>query len=202
MNSSHPTKVLLIQTTVAIIKSRPMAEVTIDLVLSESGISKGSLYHHFADFADLIEQAEVAIFVDQADISLNDLQEILQKSHSRDEFLVRIRTLTHRNMGAEQTESRLTRIQGIAISSGHERMAKAMGEVQLRKTEGVADLFRAARERGWSNNDLDPYAVALFVQSYNIGAVIDTFTPNQMDFAGWLLLIDLILSEVILQQAE
>jgi AcrR family transcriptional regulator len=201
MNSSHPTKVLLIQTTVALIKIRPMAEVTIDLVLSESGISKGSLYH-FADFADLIEQAEVAIFVDQADISLNDLQEILQKSHSREEFLSRIRTLTHRNMGAEQTESRLTRIQGIAISSGHERMAKAMGEVQLRKTEGVADLFRAAKERGWSNNDLDPYAVALFVQSYNIGAVIDTFTPNQMDFAGWSMLIDLILNEVILQQAE
>jgi AcrR family transcriptional regulator len=99
MNSSHPTKVLLIQTTVALIKIRPMAEVTIDLVLSESGISKGSLYHHFADFADLIEQAEVAIFVDQADISLNDLQEILQKSHSREEFLSRIRTLTHRNMG-------------------------------------------------------------------------------------------------------
>lgn len=202
MQSMHPTKDHLIQTTVALIKIRPMAEITIELVLSETGISKGSLYHHFADFPDLIEQAEVAIFIDLADLSLNALQDILNSSQTREEFLTSIRTLTHRNMATEQTASRLARIQGIANASGHERMAKAMGEVQLRKTEGVADLFREVRARGWSNNDLDPYAVALFVQSYNIGAVIDTLTPNQMDFAGWLTLIDLILNEVILQRTE
>lgn len=176
-----------------------MVQITSDLVLSESGISKGSLYHHFADFSELIEHAQVAIFTELADSTLIALQGILRTAQTREEFLVGIRTLTHGNLDADRKAARLARIQGIALASSNGRMAKAMGEVQLRTTEGVADFFREAREKGWSNNDLDLYAVALFVQSYNFGPAIDALAPDQMDFEEWLLLIDSILSAVILE---
>ena len=57
----HPTKQILLETTVALLDELPSDEVTSDTVLRRSGISKGSLYHHFPDYGHLIDDAERGI---------------------------------------------------------------------------------------------------------------------------------------------
>ena len=54
---AHPTKSKLVETATRLLKTHKPSEISVDLVLSESKISKGSLYHHFADLDELIETA-------------------------------------------------------------------------------------------------------------------------------------------------
>ena len=51
---AHPTKSKLVETATRLLKTHKPSEISVDLVLSESKISKGSLYHHFADLDELI----------------------------------------------------------------------------------------------------------------------------------------------------
>lgn len=55
----HPTKRALIDAVKLLLEQRAMSEVTTELVLDFSNKSKGSLYHHFEDFGDLVEHAQV-----------------------------------------------------------------------------------------------------------------------------------------------
>jgi len=46
----HPTKVALIEVVKEMIAEFGADGFTVEMVLAESGISRGSLYHHFEDF--------------------------------------------------------------------------------------------------------------------------------------------------------
>lgn len=55
----HPTRLYLIQTVEELLTTRPIYEVGSELVLAASGVSKGSLYHHFE--ASALEVASLTI---------------------------------------------------------------------------------------------------------------------------------------------
>ena len=50
---THPTKAKLIETVVELLDQHPVEAITLDQILEMSKISKGSMYHHFADFDDI-----------------------------------------------------------------------------------------------------------------------------------------------------
>ena len=52
---SHPTKAALVTTMVRLLDERDLEDITTELVLHESGISRSSLYHHFGDLGELTE---------------------------------------------------------------------------------------------------------------------------------------------------
>ena len=57
----------MIETVVNLLQTQSVDEINSDQVLEISGISKGSMYHHFEDFSDLIEHAQVARFASFVD---------------------------------------------------------------------------------------------------------------------------------------
>jgi len=54
----RPTTAALLEPAIGLLDERAADEVTVDLVLSTSRVSKGSLYHHCRDFHDLLDQAQ------------------------------------------------------------------------------------------------------------------------------------------------
>ena len=58
-DSMHPTKAVLVRTVVQLLDTQLPTEIHADDVLEISGISKGSLYHHFEDLGELVETAQV-----------------------------------------------------------------------------------------------------------------------------------------------
>lgn len=196
--NSHPTRDLLLEKVISLMATRPLEEITSELVIEESGISKGSMYHHFKDFPELLELAYVEIFARLASSQMAALNQVLIHSNSREELLTGLRTITHGSSDPALVSLRLARVAAIANALSSPRMGAVIAEVQQSLTNQLADYFREIQARGWGNPDLDPVTVSVFVQAYIVGSVVDLITPNRMDFDAWVYLIDQVLGAVII----
>ncbi len=196
MSALHPTKQALITTVMTLLDSKGPEGINSDEVLEASGVSKGSLYHHFQDFSELIEQALIFRFASFVDSSVEMLKEVITTAKSREELLVALKHVTRVTQSPEMKENRIERISAISSAMRNERMADALGVEQDRLTQALADLYRESQERGWGDPKIDPRVVAVMVQSYTLGKVVDDFTPEHMDGEKWSAVIDEVLEKV------
>lgn len=86
LSSMHPTKAVLVKTVVELLNTQLPSEVHADQVLEISGISKGSLYHHFEDLGELVETAQVYRYSKWITKSVEFMTEILPKAKSPEEL--------------------------------------------------------------------------------------------------------------------
>ena len=194
--SLHPTKQTLIDTVVTLMDTQPAMEINSDQVLEISGISKGSLYHHFEDFPELVEHAMVARFARFVDNSVVMLNGVIASAKTRADLVEGLKKVTRATQAQELTRHRSERVTAIAKAIRIPRMKALLGEEQERLTDALADLFRESVERGWGDPTLDPRVVGVMVQAYTIGKIVDDITPTRMDAENWNQAIDSVLDKV------
>jgi AcrR family transcriptional regulator len=185
----HPTRERLLLTTVDLMDCENPEKVGVEMVLEKSGISKGSLYHHFEDFPALIEAALVFRFHRVVDNSITLISNTLSTSTSREEFFTEMEKVTAITHSREMTTIRFERARALGHAGASPRFKEALGVEQQRLTLAFADLVREAQSRGWVTSDIDPMAAAVFIQAYTIGKLIDEVTPEPVDEQEWLKLI-------------
>ena len=196
MERLHPTKRLLLETVIKLLDTKKPEEILSDEVLQISGISKGSMYYHYKDWYEIIEDAICERFGRYVDRSVELCENAMNKSKTRDDLVNFLKQVTRETQKSEQLAIRYARVQAIAMASQSDRMKKKLGAVQERLTESLEDLFREAKERGWAKEGMNPRAVAVLVQAYTFGHVIDDFTPEHMEIEAWYLLIDQVVEDV------
>mgnify|MGYP003351606232 FL=1 len=196
MERLHPTKRLLLETVIKLLDTKKPEEILSDEVLQISGISKGSMYYHYKDWYEIIEDAICERFGRYVDRSVELCENAMNKSKTRDDLVNFLKQVTRETQKSEQLAIRYARVQAIAMASQSDRMKKKLGAVQERLTESLEDLFREAKERGWANEGMNPRAVAVLVQAYTFGHVVDDFTPEHMEIEAWYRLIDQVVEDV------
>lgn len=185
----HPTKERLILTTVSLMEGDHPDKVHVDEVLAKSGISKGSLYHHFEDFGDLIEAALIFRFSANVDRNIVAITDMITTVANRAEFYEGLGRITIMTQGRELAPIRFERARALGIAGSSDRFRARLGAEQQRVTDALTDLFREAQSRGWMNTEFDPHAAAVFIQAYTLGKVVDDVTPEPMDPDAWVALI-------------
>jgi AcrR family transcriptional regulator len=108
-STSHPTRERLIDTMISLLDQKAPDHISVDEVLNVSGISKGSLYHHFEDFSDLLEMAYLRRFAAFVDESSESITEVIATSTTRDEMLNRMGEITRRTQSPDLASLRLER---------------------------------------------------------------------------------------------
>jgi AcrR family transcriptional regulator len=73
----HPTGIELVKTVDQLLDLKRADEITSEEVLKESGISKGSLYHHFVDLPDLVETTLIYRYSKWIDLSIQRMSGLL-----------------------------------------------------------------------------------------------------------------------------
>jgi hypothetical protein len=92
---------------------------------------------------------------------------------------------------------RLERVTALAKAGHSQRMKENLAIEQDRLTEALADLFREVVNRGWGNAALDPISVAVLIQAYTMGKIVNDFAEHPMEPDRWLYLIDSVLEDLI-----
>ena len=196
--TGHPTKTKLVDTTAALLKTMPRSEISTDLILNTSGISKGSLYHHFEDLDELIESAMLVRYTDWVDSSIDLIMAIIEKSKTPDDIYNNLVQLTQFTQDPGRRSERIYRAEILGIAENSPRFAQRLGEEQQRLTNALVDIIRDTQESGYFRKELDPHAIAVLIQAYTLGKVLDDYSPTPVDPANWNNLINTIIRKVFI----
>jgi AcrR family transcriptional regulator len=197
--SIHPTKAKLVEATSKLLRTVDRAHLTSDMILEESGISKGSLYHHFQDLEELIEAALIQRYARWVDVSIESMTQLLTSATSSDDIFVGLQEVTKRTQSEEYKPERQNRIDVLSRAGGSARFGKLLGEEQQRLTDALTDLIREAQERGFYKREVDARAIAVFIQAYTVGKIVDDFNVNKVDPDAWTNLINAIIKNVFIK---
>ena len=194
----HPTKALLISTTVKLLDTKLPNEIAVDEILETSGISKGSLYHHFEDLSELLEVAQVERYAAWVDRSVEALVGMLAKVKTREDIVAGLKLVTRFTQDTKYSKTRFQRARAIAAAEHNPRFRKLLADEQKRLTDALIDLINEARNKGLYASDFDAHAGAVLVQAYTLGMIVDDFVDEQMDPEAWYALIDKVVDKVFL----
>ena len=192
---THPTKEKLITTVVEMLQEGP-AEGRIEEILKRSGVSTGSLYHHFEDLEDLIECAYARRFAMFVDVSIGLLANVSETVTSREEMLAGLFEVTRLTQSSALKPIRYERARIVSMAQHNERFASALRVEQQRLTDAIEDLIRNAQEHEWMNKDFDPRVGAVMIQAYTLGKVVDDVSEEPMDPEAWDRLVNMIIEKV------
>lgn len=190
--SNHPTKHTLLQAVVSMMDQTPPEDIHSEYVLRETGISRGSLYHHYEDFTDLLEDALLYRFAAGVEASTGAIENIVATSANQEEFLSMLEGVTRATQSRERAEVRFDRARMLAMAQNNLRFRAKLATVQDRLTDALTECFTQAQAKGWVNQDFQPRTGAIFIQAYTLGKLVDDISNSPMDDADWDNLITLI----------
>lgn len=188
-NPQHPTRERLIDVAVGLLSEKTPEEITVDEVLQLSGISKGSLYHHFVDFNDLLDVAIVQRFARYVQVDIDHISALATRVTSAEEFWAGVDAITVDTQAVENRPNRFTRVQIVARASRNAAFRQLLSAEQARLNVALADLFREGQLRGWLSKEVDAHAAAVLIQAYTLGRTIDDVTEPHVDPEKWNSLI-------------
>jgi AcrR family transcriptional regulator len=196
--SGHPTKTKLVETTADLLKTTPRSEISTDLILNSSGISKGSLYHHFEDLDELIEMAMLVRYTDWVDSSIELIMAIIARSKTPTDIYDNLVELTKLTQHPNRRSERIYRAEILGIAEASPRFAERLGLEQQRLTNALVDIIRDTQESGYFRKELSPHAIAVLIQAYTLGKVIDDYSSAPVDPEHWNELINTIVRRVFI----
>ncbi|MFM8856083.1 MAG: TetR/AcrR family transcriptional regulator [Actinomycetota bacterium] len=180
----HPTATALLEAAVELLETLPMESLSIAMVLERTGVSHGSLYHHFDDFPDLVEKAVVHRYTRRLKESLHAI-EALRECTNVQEFRGRIEQLISATTDISRRRNRMDRVEVLGALHGHPRLVDSIARAQQEITDAQGDVFREFQGRGWLRSDLDPIAMSAFIQAMVVGRIVDDVSAHPVDQKTW-----------------
>ncbi|MEI6649543.1 MAG: TetR/AcrR family transcriptional regulator [Actinomycetes bacterium] len=190
----HPTKQSLIDAVDHILNTKSPFGLTTDEILSAAMISKGSLYHHFADLPELIETALIFRFSRYVNETIESLARILESSASREEALAKFVEAANKRVMEDSRAIRIERVHSLSMAFNDERFYKSLAIEQDRLTDEWETLYLRAKELGWAKPDLDSRSLGVFMQAHVIGQIVNDMSAKPMNQQEWTKLITYLFS--------
>lgn len=181
----HQTKRALLDTVLQLLESKPADQIAVDEVLQVSGISKGSLYHHYEDYPDLIEDALVFRYARYVDLSMELMGPILEEPKNKEDFFEALKVLTRKTQSDKNAQNRQERAELLGKAGHNPRLRGKLGVEQKRLTDELSSYMQGAVAKGFFDKSLDTEAAALFIQTYTLGLILNDVTETPLDKDRW-----------------
>jgi len=194
----HPTAASLCKTVDQLLNEKNSDQITAEEVLDKSGISKGSLYHHFEDLSDLIETTLIIRYAHWIDLSIRSMSKLLESGKTTKLLKEGLFKVTYATQSDAMAKTRIERAQIVALTQNNPRLLKKFIAETDRMTASFEDLIREVIDRKLFKHNLEPRAIALFIQAYTFGLVINDLSENKVKYEDWVSLINQVISEVFI----
>lgn len=182
---SHPTHERLVAAAYELLLDHRPEDISTGMILERSGVSRGSLYHHFEDLDDLLETALVRHFARTVDQNIAVMTELIEKAADSVDFYRATEQFTALTQDPDRRVNRFERVRLLGLASMNSRMSEKLAVEQNRLTRSYAELFRKAQDRGWMSDDFDPHVAAVLIQAYTVGKIVDDVSTDRIDTAEW-----------------
>jgi len=194
----HPTGIELVLTVNRLLDSKRSDQISTDEVLTESGISKGSLYHHFDDLQDLVETTLIYRYAKWIDLSIKRMSELLNTAKTAEDLKKSLFEITYATQKDSLKDMRVERARIFAEAQNNSRLSEKLVQETERMTTSIEDLIREVIDRKLFKSNLDARTVAIFIQAYTLGLIVNDYTQDKVSYENWSALINRIIAEIFI----
>jgi len=154
-------------------------------VSRRSGVSIGSIYHHFGDRDGLIKAARTRQFRASAPTYAAVLAELASNSSSASEFVSGFRELIRYVHAPERGDERFKRIVYIASAMSRPDLLEELRQQQTELITLGTAIAEMLVNRGWVKDEVSARALVTFSLALEIGAVVADLDSERVDEAWW-----------------
>lgn len=180
----HPNAQKLVDTVAELLEDTPIEQIALAAVLKKSGMSNGSLYHHFEDLQELVDVAVEQRFTKGLKDSLAAIAALLDITEEA-EFRRRVEEIILLFHGQDRRPFRMARLDTLGSLSSRPRLAERIGRAQFESTMKQAEYLAEFQRRGWFRSDLDMSAVSTFMTATFLGRTVDDIASEHIDPDEW-----------------
>lgn len=153
-------------------------DFNLENVLRESGVSRGSLYHHFGSRHGLISHCEAQLLKESLK-SENELIRLLIESGESGEDLFNLLSAFIRTLGSDtMLQQRGRRIRTIAASMEDANLRAMLADSQIKGSQYLADSYEIAQQQGLIKPKVDIETIVYLTQAMFLGRVLVDITER------------------------
>ena len=185
------TRARLLAVAVAALEHGGEQNIKVRDMANALGVSIGAVYHHFENREGLIVAARIAQFDGLLAADVEAVRDLIDRAHTVDDLRRGMRFLTRAAHSDARARFRRIRAEVAGVALHNAELSEALAEAQDRCTTSITEIVELAQRKGLANPDLDPRAVATFLQSVSLGLVLnDINTVHPMDQEAWFAFTD------------
>lgn len=190
----------LLRAAVRHLETHGEAELRVTEIAEEADVAIGLIRHHFGSRDGLVAAAQIRRIEGATREDVASVRAVLSTAGSTDDLLARIDGLTRAVIDRTRAEVRLSRFAAIATAHGRPEAREAIGGALGDLLDELAGLIREAQEKDLARSDLDPRAIATFIQSYSLGLIVHDLNADRMDADALVAVIGTALRAVLTPQ--
>lgn len=163
---------------IADMESTGEASIRITKILKESGVTNGSLYHHFGSREGLVREAIAERFVGSVTEGLLVFSERVAKVRSSEEMFTLFRQELVRLGTEEVRQQRVRRMTALAAALPRAELLERVVSDQARYFDGAADALSRLQDRGLIKADLDVRAFSAWFLGLSLSRLLSDIDPD------------------------
>lgn len=154
-------------------------------VSQRSGVSVGSLYHHFGSREGLIGAAKERQFFESLPTQIRDEIDYMVAAKTPTEFVERFDEVLRQSDSPERAAGRRRRLEMIGAAASRPGSLGGVIALQTSYVDLLEGVARTLQERGWLHASVDLRAFALFLHSTSMGRVLLEIDEQPVELEEW-----------------
>lgn len=187
----------MLQSAAELIAELGEAHVRLVDVADRSGLSIGAIQHHFRSRDRLVAEAQLERFVGPAQADVEAIDTMLSSAGSVAEVRDVLSLITRAVVDRSRTLQRMDRLSSLSAAHGRPDVYEAVQAQVSELSEQFAGAIRGLQVRGLVRGDVDPAALAVFVQAYALGMVIADLVEPAVPAESLAAVVDLFMDAVL-----
>jgi AcrR family transcriptional regulator len=160
-------------------------QVTLEEIRERSGVSQGSLTHHFGSRDGLVAAAHVARYARTCAADAAFLGRYAGSLSTQEQFTRTIFAHIGELLSDERRAVRWMRMSAIAAALGDEELTAALSDAYTTLADSLTAYTEEARRSGLLQEDADPRTIALLLSMHGQGLVLDDLVDNDVPPEAW-----------------
>ncbi|MFM5904875.1 MAG: TetR/AcrR family transcriptional regulator [Micrococcales bacterium] len=182
---AQETVAALIQTTNAVMAEGGESAVRIQEISVITGVSIGSIYHHFGDREGLIRATHVHNFSATVRKDIERVKEWMSQMHSTTEIAAHYNDMMKFLVAHFAAQSPFERAAILGNTAGRPLLQKALAEVQHELTNSLTEAMQLLKDRGMLKAHLSARAAAVVILGMLFGRVIGELDLTPVKDEEW-----------------
>ena len=185
-NTDSAIRLRLIDSTLFMIDRDGVDGARLKDIVEHADMTTGSLYWFFKNRRALINAALAERYVRKMRTLTNLVTEAFSHSADFNDPLLIMNEITVQPNLPDRVDARAERVQVLAAALEDPVLAKHVADIQRQLLKQISDIVKGAQIQKFIRPDVDPYAVAVMLQSTAIGlASIDLAKDLMPDLTAW-----------------